>query len=141
MNKLDLSDNKNRILPKLLTLQAQQAGTTEFLITDERRLTFAEAEQLANAMAAGLRELGVQKDDRVAFYLDNGWEPVLIALAVNKLGAVWVPLNTDYKGAWLSETIERSRCTGAAAMPVTPWAASPCGAFALKRAMAMATSS
>lgn len=110
MNKLDLSDNKNRILPKLLTLQAEQAGTTEFLITDERRLTFAEAEQLANAMAAGLRELGVQKDDRVAFYLDNGWEPVLIALAVNKLGAVWVPLNTDYKGAWLSETIERSRC-------------------------------
>lgn len=67
MNKLDLSDNKNRILPKLLTLQAEQAGTTEFLITDERRLTFAEAEQLANAMAAGLRELGVQKDDRVAF--------------------------------------------------------------------------
>ena len=110
MNKLDLTDNKNRILPKLLTLQAQQAGDTEFLITDDRRLTFAEAEQVANSMAAGLRELGVGKGDRVAFYLDNGWEPVLIALAVNKLGAVWVPINTDYKGAWLRETIERSRC-------------------------------
>ena len=110
MNKLDLSDNNNRILPKLLSLQAQQAGNTEFLITDERRLTFAQAEQLANAMAAGLRELGVASGDRVGFYLDNGWEPVLIALAVNKLGAVWVPVNTDYKGAWLAETIERSRC-------------------------------
>ena len=82
MNKLDLTDNKNRILPKLLTMQAQQAGDTEFLITDERRLTFAEAEQLANSMAAGLRELGVGKGSRVAFYLDNGWEPVLVALAI-----------------------------------------------------------
>lgn len=111
MNKLDLSDNQNRLLPKMLTLQAQQAGGTEFLITDERRLTFAEAEQVANSIAAGLQELGVKKGDRVAFFLDNGWEPVLIALAVNKLGAIWVPINTDYKGSWLSDTILRSRCS------------------------------
>src|SRR5690606_32738400 len=78
--------------------------------TDERRLTFAEAEQVANSIAAGLQEIGVSKGDRVAFYLDNGWEPVLIALAVNKLGAVWVPINTDYKGAWLQDTIARSSC-------------------------------
>lgn len=109
MNKLDLSDNKNRILPKMLTLQAQQAGNTEFLLTDERRITFAEAEHLTNCLAAGLLELGVQKGDRVCFYLDSGIETVLTALAVNKVGAVWVPLNTDYKGAWLSETVERSR--------------------------------
>lgn len=110
MNKLDLSDNKNRILPKMLTLQAQQAGNTEFLITDERRLTFAQAEQEANSLAAGLAELGVGKGDRVAFYLDSGVDTVLIALATNKIGAVWVPINTDYKGVWLSETLERSHC-------------------------------
>src|SRR5690606_30084127 len=110
VNKLDLSDYKNRLLPKMLTLQAQQAGNTEFLITDERRLTFAEAEQVANSIAAGLQEIGVSKGDRVAFYLDNGWGPVLIALAVNKLGAVWVPINTDYQGAWLQDTIARSSC-------------------------------
>lgn len=111
MNKLDLSDNKNRLLPKMLTLQAEQAGNTEFLITDERRLTFAEAELVANSMAAGLLELGVGRGDRVAFLLDNGWEPVLVALAVNKIGAIWVPINTDYKGSWLSDTIQRSRCS------------------------------
>lgn len=110
MNKLDLSDYQNRLLPRMLTLQAQQAGAMEFLVTDERRLTFAEAEQVANSIAAGLQGLGVKKGDRVAFYLDNSWEPVLVALAVNKLGAIWVPVNTDYKGAWLSETIQRSRC-------------------------------
>ncbi|MEE2733329.1 MAG: AMP-binding protein [Pseudomonadota bacterium] len=109
MNKLDLSDNRNRILPKMLTLQAQQSADTEFLITDERRLTFAQAEDECNRIAAGLQALGVMKGDRVCFYLDSGIETVLVALATNKLGAIWVPINTDYKGAWLSETIQRSR--------------------------------
>lgn len=111
MNKLDLSDNKNRILPKLLTMQAEQAGGTEYLITDERRLTFADTEELCNRLAAGMAELGVKAGDRVCFYLDSGIETVLVALATNKLGAIWVPINCDYKGAWLSETIERSRCS------------------------------
>jgi len=34
---------------------------------------------------------------------------VLLALALNKLGAVWVPINTDYRGAWLEESINDSR--------------------------------
>jgi len=110
VNKLDLTDNNNRILPKMLTLQAQQVGDSEFLITDERRVTFAEAEKITNSIAAGLKELGVDKGDRVAFYLNSAMESVLIALAVNKIDAIWVPINTDYKGDWLSETIERSRC-------------------------------
>lgn len=109
MNKLNLSDNKNRILPKLLTLQAQQNGDMEYLITDDRRITFAEAEKLTNSLAAGLQDLGIQPGDRVAFYLKSGIETVLTALATNKIGAIWVPINTDYKGAWLSETIERSK--------------------------------
>lgn len=109
MNKLDLSDNKNRILPKMLTLQAQQNGDAEYLITDERRVTFAEAEALTNSLAAGLKELGVEKGDRVAFYLKSGIETILTALAVNKIDAIWVPVNTDYKGAWLADTIERSK--------------------------------
>lgn len=109
MNKLDLTDNKNRILPKMLTLQGEQAGDTEFLITDERRLTFAEADDMTNRLAAGLQKLGIQSGDRVAFYLDSGLETVITALAVNKIGAIWVPINADYKGVWLSETIERSR--------------------------------
>lgn len=110
MHKLDLSDRGERILPALLTRQAAENGEAEYLVTDERRLTFAEAEDLANRLAAGLRDHGVRAGDRVAFYLGNGWEPVILALAVNKLGALWVPVNTDYRGAWLADTLARSRC-------------------------------
>lgn len=110
MNKLDLSRHEDRLLPLLLTRQARENGDTDFLITDERRLTFVEAEDCANRLAAGLRAHGVRAGDRVALYLRNGWEPVIVALAVNKLGALWIPVNTDYKGAWLADTLERSRC-------------------------------
>jgi crotonobetaine/carnitine-CoA ligase len=36
-------------------------------------------------------------------------EVIFLVLAVNKLGAVWVPVNTDYKGAWLLDTINGSK--------------------------------
>ncbi len=110
MNKLDLTRREDRILPLMLTRQARDNGSAEFLITDDRRISFAEADDLANRLAAGLRAHGVRRGDHVAFLLKNGWEPVITALAVNKLGALWIPVNTDYKGAWLADTLTRSRC-------------------------------
>ncbi len=109
MNKLDLSNTADRLLPKILAAQAAQAGDTEFLVTDSQRITFAQAESITNSLAAGLRELGVQRGDRVAFYLSNRPEVVLLALAINKLGAIWTPVNTDYKGQWLLHALQSSR--------------------------------
>ena len=36
-------------------------------------------------------------------------EFVFATLALNKLGAIWVPINIDYKGQWLGETLQDSR--------------------------------
>lgn len=109
MHRIDLSDTSNRILPKLLSLQAAAIPNAPFLIDEDRRFSFAETDRLSGSLAAGLRELGVAAGDRVAFYLRNCPEAVLIALATNKLQAVWVPISTDYKGEWLADTIIRSR--------------------------------
>ena len=109
MNKLDLTNTADRILPKILRAQAEQAGDTEFLVTETQRITFAKADSITNSLAAGLQELGVQRGDRVALYMSNRPEVVLLALAVNKLGAIWTPINTDYKGQWLLHALEGSR--------------------------------
>jgi crotonobetaine/carnitine-CoA ligase len=109
MNRLDMTDTADRILPGILRTQAEQAGDTDFLVTDTQRITFAEAESITNSLAAGLRELGVRRGDRIALYMGNRPELVLLTLAANKLGAVWTPISTDYKGQWLLETIQRSR--------------------------------
>lgn len=41
-------------------------------------------------MAHALRERGVQKGDRVAVSLGNGWESGVVTYAVFKLGAILV---------------------------------------------------
>ena len=110
MNKLDLSNTRDRNLGRILQLQAQQNGATIFLITDEQRISFAEAEHMCNCLAAGFKARGIGAGDRVALYMGNRPEMVLLALALNKLGAIWVPTNTDYKGEWLLDTLLRSRC-------------------------------
>jgi len=109
MHRIDLSDTSNRILPRLLRLQAAAIPDAPFLIDESRRISFAEAERLSGSLATGLQQLGVSAGDRVAFLLQNCAEAALIAFAVNKLQAIWVPISTDYKGEWLADTVVRSR--------------------------------
>lgn len=111
MHKLKLDDSDDRIFPKILRAQAQHSPAQEFLITDTRRITFGKAEAMTNALAGGLRACGLQRGDRIALYMGNRPEMVLLALAANKLGAIWTPINTDYKGQWLLDTLQRSRAT------------------------------
>ena len=99
----------DRHLGRILQLQAEQNGNTVFLITDNQRITFAEADDITNRLAAGLNQLGIGKGDRIAFFMSNLPEMVLMCLALNKLGAVWVPACSDFKGEWLQDTLQRSR--------------------------------
>ena len=114
MNMLNLAPLETRVFSKILRQQAEQNGDTVFLKSDQKQITFAEADSISNALAGGLAKLGVGKYDRVALFMGNQPEMVLLTLAINKLGAVWVPICTDYRGAWLIDTLERSRCVTAA---------------------------
>lgn len=109
MNLLTLDNPRDRHLGRILQLQAEQNGSTEFLIDDNQRITFAEAERLTNCLASGFKELGVGAGDRVSLLMSNVPEMVLLCLALNKIGAIWVPVCTDYKGQWLLDTLSRSR--------------------------------
>lgn len=109
VNKLNLSKQNDRTLPRLLDLQARDNGTTIFLKTDQHNISFAEADDITSRLAQGLADKGVGSGDRVALYLRNRPEMVLLSLAINKLGAIWVPVNRDYKGQWLLDTLQRCR--------------------------------
>lgn len=109
MNKLDLSNPDDRMFPVILNKQAKQNGSATFLITDTVRLNFAEADDISDRLAMGLRQLGIEKGDIVALFLGNRAEMVLLALAINKLGAIWTPINCDYKGSWLLDNLRMAR--------------------------------
>ena len=61
-----------------------------------RRITFGELNAAVGALAVRLRELGVQKGDRVAGVVPSSWEGVAALLATASIGAVWSSCSPDF---------------------------------------------
>jgi acetoacetyl-CoA synthetase len=61
-----------------------------------RELTWGELERQVAAAAAGLRELGVERGDRVAAYVPNTPEALVAFLATASIGAVWSSCSPDF---------------------------------------------
>ncbi|OLN28486.1 AMP-binding protein [Desulfosporosinus metallidurans] len=63
---------------------------------DSVKYTFAELKELSSKFARVLAEVGIQKGDRVGVMLPKCPEMVITALAVWRLGAVYLPLFTAF---------------------------------------------
>jgi len=60
-------------------------------------LSYAEVDWWSDRLAAALQEMGLQKGDRVVFYMQNIPQFVIAQYAVWKAGGIVVPLNPMYK--------------------------------------------
>lgn len=67
--------------------------------------TYKEVDQLSNRMAHSLAALGIGAGATVLTMLDNNIDAVITWLAINKLCAVSVPINTALKGEFLRHQI------------------------------------
>jgi len=109
MHILPLDKPADRTLGRILMLQAQAIPDAPCYLVDDRVYSFAEVNCTVNRYAAGLQQLGVQKGDRVLIFMRSCVEFIMLAFAANKLGAIWIPINGDYKGEWLKEAVEDSK--------------------------------
>lgn len=73
--------------------------------------TYAEFKSLYYNIAKSLLSLGVKKGDRVAIWALNYPESIALQIAVGKIGAVLVWLNSNYKKSELEYTLEHSDST------------------------------
>lgn len=91
------------VLGRLLARAGERFGDRPYLsfALDARDVTFAEAADAAARVAGGLACLGVAPGDRVLLMLRNRVEFVLGWLGAATLGAAQVPVNVDYRGAFL----------------------------------------
>jgi len=80
-------------LGELLARAALRRPEAEAVVDGQRRLTYAELDKGATAVAAGLRRLGVGRGDRVLLALRNRLEHVVAYWGLQKLGGVAVPVN------------------------------------------------
>ena len=87
------------------------------LFEDGSSWTYAECRERVRSAAAALQALGVSKGDRVNAWLPTGMPMVLTWFATNYLGAIFVPLNTAYRGKVLEHVINSA---GASVMVAHP---------------------
>jgi acetoacetyl-CoA synthetase len=76
------------------------AADPAIIALDERgergQISPAEVRGQVGALAAALRELGVERGDRVAAYVPNIAEAVVAMLAVTRIGAIWAACAPDF---------------------------------------------
>jgi fatty-acyl-CoA synthase len=80
----------------------------EALVCGEVRATYDQLLEHTVALARGLHELGVQKEDKVAALLPPGLEFTALFFAVAQLGATIVPLNTQLRRRGLSGVLRNA---------------------------------
>ncbi len=101
-SEMPVMKNRDRAVADLLS-QSLVWGDREYLVTWERRISFAEHAREAYALAAALRErYGVGVGDRVAILSANRLEWVTAFWATQALGAITVGLNAW----WVQPEIE-----------------------------------
>ncbi|EAQ04685.1 AMP-dependent synthetase and ligase [Pseudooceanicola batsensis HTCC2597] len=75
---------------------------------DGEEWSYAAFRELIVQTAVGLQAQGVAQGDHVLVWMPNCREQIRIFFALNYLGAVYVPINTAYKGGLLEHVIDIS---------------------------------
>ncbi|KGN43089.1 AMP-binding protein [Knoellia aerolata] len=104
-----LTDHLRWTLPQVLADQAVRHGDRVLVtVIGEGDLTYADAQRDAGRMANHLSASGVGVGDPVAVVLPNGLDFVRVWLALGRLGAVMVPVNTALTGDFLAHQLRDS---------------------------------
>ena len=94
------------VLRYVLEKRAAETPERDFIrLPDGSALGYGAFQRLVQRTARALAALGVKQGDTVTVWLPNGLEMVRVWFAINWLGAVYVPINTAYKGKLLAHVL------------------------------------
>ncbi len=95
--------------PALVDRASREFAATEAISDGGVSLNFSELGQRIKQAAGALVASGVKRGDRVAVWAPNSWEWVVAAMAVFRVGAVLVPVNTRFKGREAAFVLEKAQ--------------------------------
>lgn len=94
------------VLPGVIARRAAESPDAMLVsFADGEKWSCRETLQRMQAMAGLLADSGVRQGDRVPVWLPNGADLLQTWLGANYLGAVFVPLNTDFRGSILAHVL------------------------------------
>jgi crotonobetaine/carnitine-CoA ligase len=97
-----------RVLGDLLADRVKRNANKIFLRFKEEQITYDELDRFSNRCANAFLDLGIAKGDKVSIMLPNCPDFIYIWFGLAKIGAVEVPVNTNYKGEFLRHIIDQS---------------------------------
>ncbi|MGE4428014.1 MAG: class I adenylate-forming enzyme family protein [Solirubrobacteraceae bacterium] len=99
-----------RALDAFLEDCAEEFPDRPFVITDERTLTYREADTWARRLGDGLVAAGVKPGDHVGLLMANHLEFAPLKFAIARAGAVAIPFNYLYRQEELAYVLAQSEC-------------------------------
>jgi carnitine-CoA ligase len=94
------------VLGTVMERQAERFPQATLAKFRDGSLTYRELNDSANRLAVGLAERGTAKGDHVAVMMPNCPDFLTVTVALAKLGAVMVPVNTQYKRDVLAHVLD-----------------------------------
>ncbi|MDO8310424.1 MAG: AMP-binding protein, partial [Sideroxyarcus sp.] len=110
-------DYLNRMAPsevlthRLLERRAAEAPDALFFSFQNESFTLGHCNRMANRMARNLQEAGITTGTHVAVFMDTSAEYMYLWMALSKVGAVEVPINTAYRGDVLKHVLHTCQAT------------------------------
>ena len=102
---------EDRTLPGIWRTAVEAAPDRLFLRWADGALSYGAMDEAVNAVARGLAHHGLARHGKIALMLNNSAEFVAAWFAATKLGAIYVPINTEYKGDILRHVLRLAQVT------------------------------
>lgn len=113
-----LPDPEQIVVARVLARRAREHPDRVFAVFDDgSQWTYSDTARHARHMAAVLAQQGVRPGDTVLSWQPNGADALTTWMASNWLGAIYVPMNTSYRGQLLAHVLATSRAKVMVAHP------------------------
>ena len=92
-------------VPVLLARASQTYGDADYVVSADRRLSFAEAHERSGELARHLVAAGVGKGSKVGVMLPSGTDWVIVWLALARIGAISMLFSTTYRSMEIAKSL------------------------------------
>ena len=109
---IDLSFLRDETLAEIFAATVAKSPMQIAMIEGERKLSYAQVDQTATAIARGLVLQGVGPGDVVGLYLPRGADLLVAQIAIAKTGAAWLPFDSETPRDRISVCLSDAKAKG-----------------------------
>lgn len=110
MNNIkEIKINEEKTIMELFNEQVKKTPDHTAIIFENEKVSYNELDKRANSLAITLREYGIQANSIVAILADRSIEMIVSIIATLKVGATYVPLDSEYPQKRIKYILEDSK--------------------------------